>query len=276
MAYEDYKTLRVRLERGVAFVTIDNPPMNLMTLEMMDDLFRLSEEIKRDDQIRVIVFDSADPDYFIAHFDVATLIGYPDKPWPRATDLHQFDRTSENFRRMPKVSLAKIEGRARGGGSEFALGLDMRFGAIGQAVLSQPETALGILPGGGGTQRLTRLMGRSRALEVVLGCDDFPAELAERYGYINRALPPDELTPFVEDLAFRIASFPAESIALCKRAVLAAGELNVFDGLLEETHLFNQSAALPEAKERMKKFLESGGQTREGELEITKLFEALN
>jgi len=168
---------------------------------------------------------------------------------------------------MPKVSIAKIEGIARGGGSEFLLALDMRFGAIGKAIVGQPEIVVGIIPGGGGTQRLPRLMGRSRAMEAILGGIDFPAELAEKYGYINRAFPPDELTSYVEDLAYRIASFPAESIAIAKKAVLTALEQPIVEGLLEEMYLFGQSCALPAAKERMNWFLQRDGQTRESELD---------
>jgi enoyl-CoA hydratase/carnithine racemase len=172
---------------------------------------------------------------------------------------------------MPKVSIAKIEGRTRGGGSEFVLGLDMRFGAIGRAVLSQPEAALGILAGGGGTQRLPRLIGQARALEALLGCRDFPAELAERYGWINRALPPEELTTFVIGLARSIATYPPEAIARCKASVLNAAELPLFDGLIEESYLFDQLVTQPEAKACMKKFLDAGGQTHEGELDLDRL-----
>jgi len=140
----------------------------------------------------------------------------------------------------------------------------MRFAALGKAALAQPEVAVGIIPGGSGTQRLPRLMGRSRALEVILGCEDFSAEQAERYGYVNRALPPEELRPFVESLAYRIASFPAEAIARAKAAVLAA-EPAVAPGLTEEARLFDESAATPAARERMRAFLKAGGQTREVE-----------
>jgi enoyl-CoA hydratase/carnithine racemase len=146
----------------------------------------------------------------------------------------------------------------------------MRFGAIGRAILSQPELTVGIIPGGGGTQRLPRLMGRARALEVILGCVDFSAELAEKYGYINRAFPPEELTPFVEKLAYRIASFPAEAIALAKASVDAA-ELPTIEGLIEEAHYFNQSLTTQGAQKRMAKFMEIGGQTRELELEPIEL-----
>src|SRR4029077_6198884 len=127
------------------------------------------------------------------------------------------------------ATIGKIEGRARGGGSEFLLSLDMRFAALGRATLGQPEVALGIIPGGSGTQRLPRLVGRGRALEIVLGCDDFPADMAERYGWGNRALPPARLGPFIERPARRIAGFPAEAIALAKSAV-AAAELPIVEG----------------------------------------------
>jgi enoyl-CoA hydratase/carnithine racemase len=275
MPYEGYRFLRIRTDRGVAFVTIDNPPINLLTLELSAELLRLAGEIVADDSVKVTVFDSGNPDFFIAHFDVSVLAMLGAQPLPPATELHDLDKAAEAFRRMPKVSIAKIEGRARGGGSEFVLGLDMRFGAIGKAVLAQPEVGVGIIPGGGGTQRLPRLIGQARALEVVLGCDDFPAELAERYGYINRALPPEELTTFVEDLAYRIAGFPAEAIALAKKSVQNAEEMSIVEGLWEESVLFARSLQTGPAQRRMKRFLEKGGQTREVELDLKEMIRAL-
>ena len=257
-----YKTLRVRIGGGVAFATIDNPPINLLDLELIQDLDRLGREVEQADDVRVVVFDSADPDFFIAHADVRLIQALPREVPPKSKALSLFHQMVDRFRTMPKATIACIEGRARGGGSEFALSLDMRFGALGRAVLAQPEVALGILPGGSGTQRLPRLMGRSRALEVILGCQDFTADIAERYGYLNRALPPEELRPFVDDLAYRIASFPPEAIRLAKQAVLEA-ERDVGPGLLEEAHLFNQTLATDEAQNRMARFLELGGQTRE-------------
>ena len=275
MAYEGYQFLKVRVDRGVAFVTIDHPPINLLTLELSAELLRLAGEIVADDAVKVTLFDSANPDFFIAHFDVNVLVMLGEQPMPPTTELHDLDKATEAFRRMPKVSIAKIEGRARGGGSEFVLGLDMRFGAIGKAVLAQPEVGVGIIPGGGGTQRLPRLIGQARALEVVLGCDDFPAEIAERYGYINRALPPDELSPFVEELAYRIAGFPAEAIALAKKSVQNAEEMSIVEGLWEEGVLFAQSLQTAPAQARMKKFIDLGGQTREVELDLSKMVKAL-
>jgi enoyl-CoA hydratase/carnithine racemase len=275
MAYEGYQFLKIRVDRGVAFVTIDHPPINLLTLELSAELLRLAGEIAGDEAVKVTVFDSANPNFFIAHFDINVLVMLGEQPMPPATELHDLYKATEAFRRMPKVSIAKIEGRARGGGSEFVLGLDMRFGAMGKAVLAQPEVGVGIIPGGGGTQRLPRLLGQARALEVVLGCDDFPAEIAERYGYINRALPPDDLTPFVEDLSYRIAGFPAEAIALAKKSVQNAGEMSIVEGLWEEGVLFAQSLQSPSARSRMKKFMELGGQTLEVELDLRKMVKAL-
>jgi len=265
MNYERFKFLRVRINKGVAFVTIDNPPMNLLNMQLIGEFAKLQRKIAKDDDVRVIVFDSADPDFFIAHFDVSLLATLPDEPPPRIEVLTGMHLVCEAFRTMPKVSIAKLEGIARGGGSEIVLALDMRFGAIGKTIIGQPEIDVGIIPGGGGTQRLPRLIGRSRAMEAILGGIDFTAELAEKYGYINRAFPPNELTPYVEDLAYRIASYLAESIAIAKQAVLTALEQPIVEGLIEESNLFMKACALPVAKERMNWFIEKNIQTRESE-----------
>lgn len=267
MPYENYNALKIRVDRGVAFVTIDHPPINLFDLMLMQEMGRFVEEVAGDDAVRVMVFDSANPDFFIAHADVELIQSLPTEAPPKPLEPNFFQIMVDSFRTSPKVSIAKLEGRTRGGGSEFVLSLDMRFGALGQAVLGQPEVALGIIPGGSGTQRLPRLMGRGRALEVILGCEDFTAEQAERYGYINRAFPPAELGPFVEALAYRIASFPAEAIALAKTAV-AAAESSPVEGLIAECHCFNLAVATPAARERMAAFMAAGGQTRDVELDL--------
>lgn len=274
MAYNGYECLKIRMDRGVAFITIDHPPINLFDLSLIQEMDQVGRELETDDSVRVVVFDSANPEFFIAHADVSLILGLPTEAPPKSTELSPFHAMVDRFRTIPKATIAKIEGRARGGGSEFVLSLDMRFGALGKAILAQPEVALGIIPGGSGTQRLPRLMGRGRALEVILGCEDIPAELAERYGYINRALPPEELTPFVERLAYRIASFPAEAIALAKASVNAA-ELPILEGLLEEAHYFNQSVATSAGQKRMTRFMELGGQRRETELDLNPLVKKL-
>jgi enoyl-CoA hydratase/carnithine racemase len=274
MSYDDYATISVAVEGGVAWVTIDHPPINLLDLAMIQDLDRVGRQIESDDAVRVAVFRSANPDFFIAHADVTLIQLMPKEPPPKSASMGPFHRMVDRFRTMPKATIGVVEGRARGGGSEFLLSLDMRFGALGRAILAQPEVALGIIPGGSGTQRLPRLIGRARALEVVLGCDDVPADVAERWGYLNRALPPAELRPFVERLARRIASFPASAIALAKASVNAADQTTEA-GLVEEAHLFNLSLATPDAQQRMARFMEVGGQTPEVEKGIDTALEKL-
>ena len=274
MDYEAFDTLSVSIDRGIATVAFDHPPINLLDAAMIRDLDRLGRALADDAAVRVAVFRSANPDFFIAHADVALIQRLPTEPPPKSTSLGVFHQIVDRFRTMPKATIGVVEGRARGGGSEFLLSLDMRFGALGRAVLAQPEVALGIIPGGSGTQRLPRLIGRARALEVILGCADVPAELAERWGYLNRALPPEQLHAYVDALARRIASFPAETIALAKRAVDAA-DTTVEAGLLEEAHCFNLSLATASAQKRMARFLAVGGQTAEAEKRIDDLLSAL-
>ena len=262
MAYDEYSCLSVRIDSGAAFVTIDHAPINLLDMELIVELDRVGTELEADDEVRAVVLQSANADFFIAHADVELIKQLPDDDTERPTELSVFHAMVDRFRTMPKATIGKIEGIARGGGSELLLSLDMRFAATGKAVLAQPEVALGILPGGSGTQRLPRLVGRGRAMEIVLGCDDFDAELAERYGYVNRALPADEIGPFVDALARRIGSYPADAIRLAKQAA-AGAEPDPRDGLLEEAWCFNQTLSTPEAKRRMKTFMDGGGQTVE-------------
>jgi enoyl-CoA hydratase/carnithine racemase len=254
-----YERLHVTVDGGVATATIDNPPINLFDVGLIGDLHQFGKDVEADDEVRVVVLDSANPDWFIAHADVGLILQLPRDPKP-VERLPFFSAMTERFRTMPKATIAVIEGRVGGGGSELTLSCDMRFAASGRAVFSQPEVALGIIPGGTGTQRLGRLAGRSRALEIILGCDDFDAEMAERYGWVNRSLPPDELRPFVDRLARRIASFPAKAIAAAKAAVDAALP-SPLDGLLAEAEAFNTALVTDEAQARMRRFLERGGQT---------------
>ena len=271
-AYE-HEGLRVDIDGGVAFVTLDHPPVNLFDAVLIGSLGNLAGELADDAEVGAVVVRSADPEFFIAHADLGLIQALPRDRTNRPQQLEFIHVFMERWRTLPQVTIAQLEGRARGGGSEFALSLDLRFGAIGRAILGQPEVAVGILPGGSGTQRLPLLMGRSRALEVVLGCDDFDAELAERYGWINRALPPDEIGPFVDRLARRIAAFPRQAVQLAKRAVDAAGG-SLEDGLLEEAHCFNLTLGDPELDARMEGALAAGAQTREGELDLPGLIEA--
>jgi enoyl-CoA hydratase/carnithine racemase len=258
--------LSLELVDGVATVTIDNGPINLFDLSLYLAMSKLAHELAADPEVRVVVLGSANPEFFIAHFDVTLIQQLPtDSPPP--VSLNDFHSMCEAFRTMPKATIAVVEGRVGGGGSELALSCDMRFAATGRAVFNQPEVALGILPGGSGTVRLSRLVGRSRALEVVLGCDDVSAELAERWGWVNRALPPAELWPFIDRLARRIASFPPHAVAAAKQVVLRA-EKDVVPDLLAEAAAFNATLGHPRTVASLAAFLEQGGQTRDGELRL--------
>ncbi len=271
---QNYKTMDVLRERGVVWVTFDHGNINLLDMEMIREIEQLSHELEAEESCNVVVFQSSNPEFFIAHADV-DLIRSLDDVVEKPQELNLYVAALERIRTLPMAAIGKIAGIARGGGSEFLLSLDMRFAAIGPTMLSQPEVALGIFPTGSGSQRLPRLLGRARALEVALGCEDFDAEQAERYGYINRALPAAELDDFVSNLAYRIASFPREAIAATKQA-MDYSDSNITQGLLEEQHLFNQTRAMPESQRRMAKFMAYGAQTREGELELERIIKKLD
>jgi len=254
---------------GIATVTIDHPPLNLFDAELYPAMAELAGRLADDDGVRVVVLRSAVREFFIAHFDVSLILTIPiDLPAP--SELNPFHAMCEAFRTMPKATIAVIEGRVGGGGSELALSCDMRYASRDRAVFNQPEVALGIIPGGSGTVRLGRLIGRSRSLEAVLGCDDIDATTAERWGWINRALPDDELWPFVDRLARRIASFPVHAVRAAKEAVLRA-ERDVTSDLLAEGAAFSATLAEPSARAAMEAFLAGGGQTVDGEAELGEL-----
>jgi enoyl-CoA hydratase/carnithine racemase len=260
MAHEDYSTLRVQVDKGVAVVTIDHGEINLMDLAMLADLDRVGRQLEADAEVKVVVLQSANPDFFIAHADISAITQLPAQPPEREEKLGWVHAVLDRFRTMPKATIAKIQGRCRGGGSELALACDMRFAEIGRGVLCQPEVGVGIIPGAGGSVRLPRLVGRGRALEIILGCGDFPAEIAERYGYVNRALPAGEIDFFVSYLAQRIAGFPAETIAAAKQAA-SMGEAGMEDELAREETIFLKAAQSVPARRRMAAALAIGMQT---------------
>lgn len=270
MAY-DYEMIDVQVDGRVAVVTLSNPPMNIITAPLAAELHALTIELKADPQLTVVVFKSADPDFFLAHYDVANILSFPtDSLAEKDAELNPFHVMCERVRTMDKVTIAQIEGRVGGGGSEFSASMDMRFGVIGKTKINQMEVPLGILPGGTGTQRLPRLVGRARALEIILAGDDLDAETAERWGYLNRIFAADEIDAWVMQLARRIASFPVEAVRLAKASVNAADK-PLAEGLLEEAYLFQRLLRTEGAQNNMQKFLEIGGQTREGELRVGEL-----
>ncbi|MEM7097453.1 MAG: enoyl-CoA hydratase/isomerase family protein [Pseudomonadota bacterium] len=273
MAY-DYELLNVDVDRDngkLAVVTINNPPINLFSGQLYIEMSNLTKELKADDSLSVVVFKSADPDFFIAHFDVEAIIQFPIDGAPLKDDeLSDFHAMCERVRTMDKVTIAQVEGRVGGGGSEFVSSMDMRFGVAGKTKINQMEVPLGILPGGTGTQRLPRLLGRGRAMEVVLGADDLDAETAERWGYLNRIFDADEIDGWVMNLARRIASFPKDAVRLAKQSVNAA-ELPLGEGLREEAYLFQKTLRTEGAQTNMRRYMEIGGQTRDGELRVNEL-----
>jgi enoyl-CoA hydratase/carnithine racemase len=263
------ETLNVRKEGAVLFVEIAAPPMNLLGPELVRDLVSLILGSEADTACQVLVFSSADPDYFISHVDVNRIQQYR----AEAARLTGEPSIALLFRRLSTsrlISIAQIEGRVRGAGSEFALACDMRFAARESAIFAQFEAAFGQLPGGGAAQHLVRLMGRARALEVMLSAQDFDADLAERYGWINRALPADTLGEFVRSLAHRIGSFPADAHATVKDRVNAIA-LAPEEEFRRDSDLFGSSAGTPEVQRRLQAAIQRGFQTREGELTLGRI-----
>ncbi len=270
MAYE-YELLKVEVSGRVATITVDNPPINIITLPLYAELRSLSEELEQDSNLSVVVLKSADPDFFLAHFDVETILRFPvEDEAQRSPEPNPYHVMCERFRTMDKITIAQIEGRVGGGGSELSASFDMRFGVRGKTIINQMEVPIGILPGGTGTQRLPRLVGRGRAMQIIVGGDDLDAETAERWGYLNRIFDAGEIGAYVEKLAQRIATFPVEAVRLAKEAVNCA-DLPLEAGLAEESFLFQRLLRNDSAQTSMRRFLELGGQTREGELRVGEL-----
>ena len=265
---EVYRTLRVApAGPGVLSVVIDAPPLNLIGPELVRDLVGLFGVLESDQDIRVAVLESADPEYFIPHVDLTKVAEYTAEAakaggvgdaslgmlWHKLSDL-------------PVVTIAKLRGRARGAGSELALACDMRFAARENAILGQIEVGVGAAPGAGGVQHLARLLGRGRAMEAILGADDFDAETAERYGWVNRALPDADLDAFVARLARRIASFPADGVLTAKQ-VLNEVTMPAADAIRADAVRFRQLVAADAAQARTAALFAQGLQTR-GPLEL--------
>jgi enoyl-CoA hydratase/carnithine racemase len=243
--------------------------MNLLGPALVRDLVSLIQQAEADNAVKVLVFRSADPDYFISHVDVTRIKEYREE----AAKLTGEASIALLFRHLSAsrlVSIAQIEGRARDAGSEFVLACDMRFAARESAIFSQPEASTGVSPGAGGIQHLTRLMGRARALEVMLSAGDYDAELAERYGWINRTLQANALNDFVQSLALRIAKFPAAGLVAVKDRVNALALAPVAD-FRRDSDLFGEGAQTAEAQSRFQAALKRGFQTRDAEMDLARL-----
>ncbi len=262
-------TIIVHREGPVVFAEIAAPPMNLLGPDLVRDLVSLIQRAEADDAVRVLVFSSADPDYFISHVDVTRISEYRAEA-AKLTGEASIALLFHHLSASRLVSIAQIEGRVRGAGSEFALACDMRFAARESAIFGQFEPAFGLLPGGGAAQHLVRLMGRGRTLEVMLSADDYDAPLAERYGWINRALPADELGAFVSSLARRIGEFPAAGHVAVKDRVNAIA-LAPAEDFRRDSDLFGEGVQKPEAQRRIGAAMERGFQTRDAELALGRM-----
>jgi enoyl-CoA hydratase/carnithine racemase len=268
------ETLNLRREGAVLFAEIAAPPMNLLGPALVRDLVSLIQSAETDDAVQVLVFTSGDPDFFIPHVDLTQVSEYR----AEAAKLVGEPSIGLLFRHLSAsrlVSIAQIEGRVRAAGSEFVLACDMRFAARESAIFGQFEPAFGQVPGGGGSQHLTRLMGRARALEVMLSAQDYDADLAERYGWINRALPANELADFVRSLAHRIAGFPAAGQVAVKERVNAIA-LAPIDDFRRDSDLFGAEVRSPDAQRRIAAAMKRGLQTRDAELELASMLADLD
>jgi enoyl-CoA hydratase/carnithine racemase len=267
--YAALETLTVHNEGAVLFVKIAAPPMNLLGPEMVRDLVSLIQQAEADENVQVVVFKSANPDYFISHVDVTQISEYRKE----AAKLTGEESLAMLFRYLSLsrlVTIAQIEGRVRGAGSEFVLACDMRFAARESAIFCQFEATFGVVPGAGGAQHLVRLMGRARALEVLLSAEDYDADLAERYGWINRALPAASLDDFVTSMAHRIARFPAAGRAVVKHRINAIA-LPPVEEIRRDSDLFAEGMRDPKAQSITTAAMKRGFQTRDGEMNLARL-----
>src|SRR5436309_7278730 len=247
-------------------VLFDYPPFNIVGASIFAGLQDLLARMDASPSLRVVVFESANPDFYLAHFDLTDTsgsLGLIKTSGPSGLPILM--DTFVRLTKSPVVSIAKIRGRVRGVGSEFVLACDMRFASRENAVLAQVEVGAGVHPGGGGTERLPLLLGRGRALEIVLGGNDFDGETAERYGYVNRALPDGELDGFVDVLARRIASFDRRAITAAKNLINQVS-LPSADRLLDALNSFQTALTWPETQQRIQALLKRGLQ-REDDFE---------
>jgi enoyl-CoA hydratase/carnithine racemase len=255
---KNYTTLHITEAKGVATVYLDNAPVNALSGKMMKELQHLLKEFSTNPLIKVIVFDSKNPDFFIAHVDI-NIIGEQDVleelTNEAAEGLNIFQNLGEVLRNQPQITIVKLKGIARGGGAEFVAAADMSFASLEKGKISQCEVLMGIIPGGGATQYLSSKMPRGRVLEIILGSDLFDAETAERYGWINRAIQDSELDAFVARLANNIASLP-EGIVHTMKNVLPPDSF--VQGFKMENEGWAKLAFAPKAAEIMSLAIQNG------------------
>jgi enoyl-CoA hydratase/carnithine racemase len=259
MKYAGFKTFTTVTDGGKLTVTFDFGSVNVQGQEMLEDLNSLAMRLERDRTIKVVVFQSANPEIWVCHYDTELLKDMSTEAIARGdVKLLDLQQVCERISKVPQATIAKLEGFARGGGHELALALDMRFAARGKFKFMQMEVAMGILPCGGGASRMARQTGLGRALEIILSARDFDADEAEAYGTINKALEPDEIGEYVDNLANRIAQFPAASINACKQAVYESIDKPIDEALKAEAYWLYQATSKTPAIKRFKAADEQG------------------
>jgi enoyl-CoA hydratase/carnithine racemase len=269
----DHGPLRATLHGGIVSVVIDHPPTNLLDGALLEGLRSLLDHLEGEPSVRVVIFRSADPDFFVMHGDVELLAGLH----PPAAPVVEANPAAATLQRLavaPFVSIGLLDGAARGGGCEMLCAMDVRFGTE-RAVIGQPEVAMGILPGAGGTARWPRLVGRSRALDILLTGRDVPAAELLGLGWLLAVGPPERIEEELATLAERMARMPAASVAAVKRVVNAA--LAGLDAaLVAESDELGRLLASGDHRAPMRRFLDAGGQTREGETtQMAAIFDAM-
>jgi enoyl-CoA hydratase/carnithine racemase len=242
-------------------VTFNHPPINLINYVMIGELRELFAEVERNKEPAVLVFDSADPDYFLAHYDIAADPSLVNSLPAGPTGFHPWVDLLVRLSKLPAVTISAIRGRTRAAGSEIVLATDIRFASRERAVLGQPEVGIGAIPGGGPASRLPGLVGRGRAFEILLGGEDFDGELAERYGYVNRAIPDDEFEHFVERFARRVSTFDRQALADIKHFVNNVS-LPPDEEFPPQLDAFWVAVARPALQARIGKLFELGFQQR--------------
>jgi enoyl-CoA hydratase/carnithine racemase len=248
--------------RSLWRATFNHPPINLIDSVMIGELRELFAEVETDQGPTVLVFDSADPDYFLAHYDITAVNrSLVDSLPPGPTGFHPWIDLLVRLSKLPAVTISAIRGRARGAGSEFILACDIRFASRARAVLGQMEVGFGAIPGGGPATRLPGLVGRGRAFEILLGGEDFDGELAERYGYVNRAIPDEEFESFVDHFARRVSTFDRQALTDIKHFVNKVS-LPADEEFPPQMDAFWEAVARPALQARASKAFEDGLQQR--------------
>jgi len=259
------KTLRTNwLTPSYLQVTLDNPPLNLFDQNMIDDFQQLANELEANKNVKVVVFESADPDFFISHYDILGAA----QGSAETTTNGVWPDIALQFENAPYITVGKLRGRARAAGSEVLLAMDVRFGSREKTIIAQIEVGCGLIPGAGGLERLPKLLGRSRAIEAIVGAMDFDGDTAALYGWINRSIPDAQLDQFVEDFALRIQSFDKKTIALAKSIINERTQpINPAD-LQATQEKFFEALSWPQTQERLGVLIAQGFQQRDFELDL--------